>query len=130
MITSPKPAFALKLKNLRTQRGLSQTQVAEKLGTDFRVVSRWERGLHQPTAYYRPKLCELFGMTLEELGLAKPLPLVFLAYASAEQEFVEQFKLDLEDRGIAVWANEEGKISSVERKEDLYKILPDVQATI
>ena len=61
MITSPKPAFALKLKNLRTQRGLSQTQVAEKLGTDFRVVSRWERGLHQPTAYYRPKLCELFG---------------------------------------------------------------------
>src|SRR5215469_7315860 len=98
MTTSPKPAFAIKLKKLRTHRGLSQTQVAEKLGTDFRVVSRWERGLHQPTAYYRPKLCELFGVTLEELGLAKPLPVVFLSYANAEQEFVDQLKLDLEDR--------------------------------
>ncbi len=130
MTTSTKPPFASKLKSLRTQRGLSQSQVAEQLGTDFRVVSRWERGLHLPTAYYRPKLCDLFGMTLDELGLAKPLPLVFLAYASTEQEFVNQLKLDLEKRGIAVWQNEEGKISSVERREDLYKILPEVQATI
>ncbi len=130
MTTSTKPPFASKLKSLRTQRGLSQSQVAEQLGTDFRVVSRWERGLHLPTAYFRPKLCDLFGLTLDELGLAKPLPLVFLAYASAEQEFIDQLKLDLEKRGIAVWQNEEGKISSVERREDLYKILPEVQATI
>jgi WD40 repeat protein/transcriptional regulator with XRE-family HTH domain/ABC-type dipeptide/oligopeptide/nickel transport system ATPase component len=130
MTTSPKPLFAIKLKGLRTQRGLSQTQVAEQLGTDFRVVSRWERGLHLPTAYFRPKLCDLFGMTLDELGLAKPLPLVFLSYASTEQEFVDQLKLDLEKRGIAVWQNEEGKISSVDRKEDLRKIIQEVQVTI
>ncbi len=57
------------LKIERTRRGWSQAYVAEQLGTDFRVISRWERGIHQPTAFHRPKLCALFGMTLEEFGL-------------------------------------------------------------
>jgi transcriptional regulator with XRE-family HTH domain/Tol biopolymer transport system component len=57
------------LKIERARRGWSQAYVAEQLGTDFRVISRWERGIHQPTAFHRPKLCALFGITPEEFGL-------------------------------------------------------------
>ena len=55
--------FHVILKKERKRRGWSQAYVAEKLGTDFRVVSRWERGLHLPTAYHRPALCALFNMS-------------------------------------------------------------------
>ena len=57
------------LKAERIRRGWSQAYVGEQLEADFRVISTWERGLHLPTAYYRPRLCALFQMTLEELGL-------------------------------------------------------------
>ncbi|HZO76307.1 MAG TPA: NB-ARC domain-containing protein [Ktedonobacteraceae bacterium] len=62
--------FAEILKMERKLRGWSQAYVAEKLGTDFRVVSRWERGLHLPTTAYHPALCDLFALSAEELGLA------------------------------------------------------------
>ena len=62
--------FAEIVKMERKMRGWSQAHVAEKLGTDFRVVSRWERGLHLPTAAYRPALCNLFELSAEDLGLA------------------------------------------------------------
>ena len=54
---------------LAYQMGLTQAELAEKVGTTFETVSRWERGIKTPSAYYRRKLCEVFGKTPEELGL-------------------------------------------------------------
>src|SRR5579859_6272827 len=48
------------LKNLRTARSLSQNEVAEAIGTSANTVSRWERGIANPSPYYRRKLAELF----------------------------------------------------------------------
>jgi transcriptional regulator with XRE-family HTH domain len=57
-----------RLKRERELRGLSQADVAEKVGTDQKIVSRWECGVSVPVPYYRQKLCKLFGKTAEELG--------------------------------------------------------------
>src|SRR5947209_6314310 len=59
----------LKLIDARNMRRLSQQQVAERLGTTYVTVSRWERGVSDPYPHYRRKLCQLFGETEEELDL-------------------------------------------------------------
>lgn len=58
-----------KLKEERLGRGWSQQHVADQLGTAVVTVNRWERGSQQPSAYFRLKLCALFGKSAEELGL-------------------------------------------------------------
>ncbi|GHO80418.1 tetratricopeptide repeat protein [Ktedonobacter sp. SOSP1-85] len=35
------------------------------------TIQRWERGIQQPSAYYRVKLCALFGLSAQELGLVE-----------------------------------------------------------
>jgi transcriptional regulator with XRE-family HTH domain len=52
----------------RELRGWSQEDLAEKVGTSQKVVSRWERGESTPLPYYRQTLCKLFGKTAVELG--------------------------------------------------------------
>lgn len=59
-----------KLIEARGQRKLSQRQLAERIGTNYVNVSRWERGITRPGPYFRRKLSHLFGKTEEELDLA------------------------------------------------------------
>jgi tetratricopeptide (TPR) repeat protein/transcriptional regulator with XRE-family HTH domain len=56
------------LKRERELRNWTQQDVGEKLGVDSKLVSAWERGVKFPSAYYRQKLCKLFGKTSIELG--------------------------------------------------------------
>lgn len=105
-----------RLKSARYQMGWTQAELAEKVGTTFETVSRWERGIKAPSAYFRRKLSEVFGKTAEELGLlvdpgAFPSsdlsPCVFLssAYADAELKFVVSLKMELQNRGITIWSS-------------------------
>jgi ABC-type branched-subunit amino acid transport system substrate-binding protein/DNA-binding XRE family transcriptional regulator len=55
------------LKNLRTARSLSQGEVAEAIGTNANTVSRWERGVANPSPHYRRKLADYFGIDPQEL---------------------------------------------------------------
>jgi transcriptional regulator with XRE-family HTH domain len=58
-----------RLAEERIRRGWTQLEVADQLGTTPGNVSRWERGITSPGPYFRRKLCELFGMSAQELGL-------------------------------------------------------------
>ncbi|HEU5382522.1 MAG TPA: FxSxx-COOH system tetratricopeptide repeat protein [Ktedonobacteraceae bacterium] len=58
-----------RLSEARRQRGWSQQQVADSLGTTRPNVSRWEAGLTTPGPYFRAKLCELFGQSAHDLEL-------------------------------------------------------------
>jgi len=60
------------IKRERVLRGWSQTKVAQEIGTLPRNISRWERGLHAPSPYFREKLCLLFSKDAVTLGLAEP----------------------------------------------------------
>ena len=58
-----------RLREARKQHYWTQSQVAEQLGTTVVNVNRWEQGKTIPSLYFRQKLCELFHMSAEELGL-------------------------------------------------------------
>ncbi|GHO97531.1 hypothetical protein KSF_075790 [Reticulibacter mediterranei] len=58
-----------RLRQERIARNWRQRDLAEQLGTTIVSVTRWERGIQQPSAYFRVKLCALFGKSAEELGL-------------------------------------------------------------
>ena len=63
-----------RLHEAREERGWSQQELADKVGTTPVTISRWENGSTFPTSYFRQKLCEVFGKTLAELGLIPPIP--------------------------------------------------------
>jgi len=59
------------LRQQRIGRNWRQQDVADQLGTTVTTIQRWERGHQQPSAYYRVKLCTLFGLDAQELGLVE-----------------------------------------------------------
>ncbi|MBV9689638.1 MAG: tetratricopeptide repeat protein [Ktedonobacteraceae bacterium] len=105
-----------RLRLARIEQNLTQEALAEKLGTTFETVSRWERGVKSPGAYFRRKLCEVLGKTAEELGLLverselvarDPSTCIFLSSSSADAEhkFVTVLKDDIQKRGITIWSS-------------------------
>lgn len=60
---------ASRLKQEREERGWTQTELAERIGTTQVNVSRWETGQTMPGPYNRQKLADLFKKSLRELGL-------------------------------------------------------------
>jgi len=51
----------------RKAAALTQMQLAEKLGITDRAVSKWERGKAMPDASLMLTLCELLGITVNDL---------------------------------------------------------------
>src|SRR5579859_7124053 len=58
-----------RLRQERERRGWTQSDVAERVRTTRINVGRWENGQTFPSPYYRQKLAELFGKSLQELDL-------------------------------------------------------------
>lgn len=52
---------------LRKEAGLTQEQLAEKLGITNKTVSRWETGTYLPSADMLLAMSELFSVTINEL---------------------------------------------------------------
>jgi transcriptional regulator with XRE-family HTH domain len=57
----------IRLVEERKNRGWSQRELADYLGTTQHNVSRWEAGLTTPGPYFRTRLCTLFGLSAHEL---------------------------------------------------------------
>ena len=66
MHTSDRPHATNRLCQERVARNWRQRDLAEQLGTTVVSVKRWERGTQQPSAYFRLKLCALFGKSAKE----------------------------------------------------------------
>ena len=60
----------------RKELGLTQKQVAEKLGMSDKSVSKWERGVCLPDVSVYFELCQILGISINE----------FLAGEDIEQE--------------------------------------------
>lgn len=59
--------MANRLTGLRKQHGLSQEQLAEKLGVSRQAVSKWERAEASPDIENLSSLAKLYGITIDEL---------------------------------------------------------------
>lgn len=69
--------FSTNLQFYRMNSGMTQEQLAEKMGVSRQTVSKWESGASYPEMEKLIALCELFGCTLDGLvrgGLPNPAP--------------------------------------------------------
>ncbi len=62
----------VRIRYERLYLGLSQSEAAEKMGFDERTLRTWEAGTHFPGYPGRRALCQLYGKSLQELGLFIP----------------------------------------------------------
>lgn len=59
--------FGEKLRELRKNRGLSQSQLAEQVGVTSQAVSKWETDTSTPELTMLPVLASLFGVQIDDL---------------------------------------------------------------
>lgn len=59
--------LSVRIKGLRKEAGLSQEQLANKLGVSRQAVTKWETGLGLPDLDNLVRLSELFGVTTDSL---------------------------------------------------------------
>lgn len=52
-----------KIKNLREKAGMTQTELADKLGLSKSVISAYEKGIRNPSYKILPLLAETFNVT-------------------------------------------------------------------
>lgn len=55
------------LRKYRTERGMTQEFVAESLGVSRQAVSKWEKGVSDPSTSNLLALAKLYGVSAEEL---------------------------------------------------------------
>ena len=60
-------AIGNKILSLRKERGWSQHQLAEKMGTSGPIIGRYERNEMMPSVEVAKKLADTFGITLDYL---------------------------------------------------------------
>ena len=62
-----KKTLGTKIAELRKQHGMTQLELAEKMGVTDKAVSKWERDLSCPDINSIPNLAEILGVSVEEL---------------------------------------------------------------
>ena len=103
----------------RRQKELTQEELAQKLGLSAQAVSKWENDQTCPDIQLLPILCEILGISTDELLSGKPKPAV--------QMVTTQPKKKLEDMvlRIVVDSNDGDKVR-VNLPMPLIKIAMDV----
>ena len=59
--------LGMMITSLRKEQGMTQLELAEKMGVTDKAVSKWERDLSCPDVNSLPKLAEIFGISVDEL---------------------------------------------------------------
>ena len=59
--------FSERLKNLRSEKGISQAKLAADIHISRSAVAKWENGLGLPNDESLKLLADYFGITIDEL---------------------------------------------------------------
>jgi len=62
-----KPTIGSKLRSVREENNLSQTELAEKLGITQKAISSWENDRTYPRMQQLTEMCKIYNCTLEYL---------------------------------------------------------------
>jgi transcriptional regulator with XRE-family HTH domain len=60
-------AIGNKIKQLRKLKGITQEQLADRIGISFQAVSKWENNTALPDITLVPALANIFGVSIDEL---------------------------------------------------------------
>ena len=66
-----KKTLGAMIAELRKQHGMTQLELAEKMGVTDKAVSKWERDLSCPDINSIPNLAEILGVSVEDLMQVK-----------------------------------------------------------
>ena len=58
--------FGKNLKELRTEKGYTQAELAKEIGVSQGAIYFWEKEINEPTAGYLVKLADIFGVSVIE----------------------------------------------------------------
>lgn len=59
--------FAERLRELRTEKGMSMKQLAKELNTTDAAISNWENSINEPKITYLKVIAVYFGVTTDYL---------------------------------------------------------------
>lgn len=62
-----KKTLGMMIAELRKEKGMTQLELAEKMGVTDKAVSKWERDLSCPDINSLPNLAEILGVSVDEL---------------------------------------------------------------
>ena len=91
--------FAVKFKSIRTQKGFTQSEMAEFLDCSQQTINVWESGQHTPKITMLVKIADSFGVSVDWL-LGRETPIRVISKIPQENRTI----VDLHNR-----LNEEGK---------------------
>lgn len=57
----------MRLRELRNKSGLTQSELANKLGVTGQTILNWENGIYEPKINQLIELADLFGVTVDYL---------------------------------------------------------------
>ena len=83
-----------RIKELRKKAGLTQSELADKLGLSDKAISKWEVGETNPDITMLPNLASLFGVTIDYLLTGKVEETVSLDDMDAEKRLSLLIKKD------------------------------------
>jgi predicted ATPase/DNA-binding CsgD family transcriptional regulator/DNA-binding XRE family transcriptional regulator len=93
---------AARLRALRTSLGLSQEQLARRLGVSFATVNRWESGRTRLSARAAAALAELEAHAVALRAEAAALPIAGSSFVGRERELTELTQLIRQSRLVTL----------------------------
>ena len=126
--------FGERLATLRKEKGLTQSDIADKLGITAQAVSKWENDQATPDIDCLVKLSDIFGISVDELlgkkKVAEMLPtpptedeierMVFRIHIISHEGDTVNVNLPL--ALVKVFMNDDGSISMIDGNESLKNI--------
>jgi transcriptional regulator with XRE-family HTH domain len=91
---SPEAWIGERVHRLRRAKGLTRTELAERLRVSRQRLGNWERGLNTPTLGVLPSLARELGVTVDELITGEPPPREWLSREQREEaeQLVERLR--------------------------------------
>ena len=87
----------------RKEKSLTQMQLAERLNITDKAISKWERGISMPDTSIMLELCDLLGISVNELLNGEKIPIEDNDQKS-EQLLLEMTK-ELETKNKTIWTS-------------------------
>ncbi len=86
----------------RKEQSLTQLQLANKLLVTDRAVSKWERGKGMPDVSIMLDLCEIFGITVNELLCGEKID---MKKDNNDQKLLLDMAKEIEQKNKIIWTN-------------------------
>lgn len=95
-----------KIQEQRKLKGLTQEELAEKLGVTAQAVSKWERDTSMPDVALLPEIANIFGITIDSLFSNEKEPEVQMVPVEKRKKIDEMYlRVNVIDGGDKIKVN-------------------------